>query len=174
MKKPDWFDRRFEFGKSPGMLPFFLERLEGTIARLEKKVSGQPDKNLSWQPGGKWSIKQHIGHLAEVDQIALRRIDEMINGISPMTPAVFEPKQDYNRQQVNRVLDYFIKNRMDNLRKYHALSGEECLKTSLHPRLKVMMSPIDLAYFDAEHDDHHLAKISELLSSFDQAVTSGK
>src|SRR5688500_401690 len=111
MKKPDWFERKFQFGFSSGMLPFFIERLEGTIARLEKKVSGETDKVLSYQPDGKWSIKQHVGHLAEVDQIAIKRIDEMLMGVSPMTPAVFEPKQDYNSQSVTKVLDYFISNR---------------------------------------------------------------
>jgi hypothetical protein len=35
--------------------------------------------------------------------------------------------------------------------------------TSLHPRLKVPMNVIDLAYFVAEHDDYHLVRISELL-----------
>src|SRR5687767_7143670 len=122
MKKPDWFERKFQFGIPSEMLPFFIERLEGTIARLEKKVSGQPDDTLSYQPGGKWSIKQHIGHLAEVDEIATRRIEEMVKGISPMTPAVFEPKQDYNHQPVTQVLDYFVKNRMANLSKYKTLS----------------------------------------------------
>jgi len=33
---------------------------------------------------------------------------------------------------------------------------------SKHPRLLTPMRPIDLAYFVAEHDDHHLAKISEI------------
>ena len=26
-----------------------------------------------------------------------------------------------------------------------------------------MMSPVDLAWFDAEHDDHHLVRINEIL-----------
>jgi len=165
MRKPDWFERKFQFGIPAGMLPFFLERLEGTIARLEKKNRGQPDTILSHKPGGKWSVKEHIGHLAEVDEIALRRIDEIVNGISPMTPAVFEPKKDYNSQSATQVLDYFAKNRMENLRKYKTLSDADCAMTSLHPRLKVMMSAIDLAFFDAEHDDHHLVKISEIQSA---------
>ncbi|MEX1240904.1 MAG: DinB family protein [Cyclobacteriaceae bacterium] len=166
MKKPDWFERKFEFGISAGMLPFFVERLEGTIARLEKKVQGQPDRILSYQPQGKWSIKQHIGHLAEVDEIALRRIDEMINGISPMKPAVFEPRQDYNHQPVDKVLEYFTKNRIRNLKKYKSLPEADCTKVSLHPRLKMMMNPVDLAFFDAEHDDHHLVKIREIQEVF--------
>lgn len=162
MKKPEWFERKFEFGLAAGMLPFFLERLEGTLARLEKKTTGQSDTALSWQPGGKWSIKQHIGHLAEVDEVALKRIDEMLSGVSPLTPAVFEPRQDYNSQSVTVVLHLFVKNRLRNLDRYHALSEEDCMKCSLHPRLKSMMNPVDLAFFDAEHDDHHLVKINEI------------
>ena len=162
MKKPDWFERKFQFGMPAGMLPFFLERLEGTIVRLEKKVSGESDTVLTHQPEGKWSIKQHIGHLAEVDEIVLRRIDEMLNGISPLSPAVFEPGQDYNSQPVGQVLGYFAKSRMANLRKYRTLSETDCAKSSLHPRLKLMMNPVDLAFFDAEHDDHHLVRISDI------------
>lgn len=164
MKKLEWFDRSFAFGISPGMLPFLLERLQGTVVRLHHKVAAEADEVLSYQPGGKWSIKQHIGHLAEVDEIALRRIDEIIGGMSPMTPAVFEPKADYNSQPVAGVLESFAARRRANLDRYARLSDEECLRQSLHPRLKVLMTPVDLAYFDAEHDDHHLVKINELLS----------
>jgi hypothetical protein len=150
------------------MLPFFLERLEGTIARLEKIVGNQPDALLSYQPEGKWSIKQHIGHLAEVDEVALQRIEEMINQISPMTPAVFEPKQNYNDQRIDRVLEYFIKNRKANLQRYKILTEADCTRTSLHPRLKLLMNPVDLAYFDAEHDDHHLVRIREIQEVFNR------
>ena len=166
MKKPEWFERKFQFGISAGMLPFFIERLEGTIARLEKKVEGKPDRVLSYQPQGKWSIKQHIGHLAEVEEIAIQRIDEMLAGISPMKPAVFEPRQDYNRQPVHQVLEYFTTNRIKNLSRYKTLSEADCACVSLHPRLKLMMNPVDLAFFDAEHDDHHLVKIREIQEAF--------
>jgi hypothetical protein len=33
-----------------------------------------------------------------------------------------------------------------------------------HPRLKTPMRLVDHLYFVAEHDDHHLARIRELLS----------
>jgi uncharacterized damage-inducible protein DinB len=33
-----------------------------------------------------------------------------------------------------------------------------------HPRLKTPMRPVDLLYFVAEHDDHHLARIWELIT----------
>ena len=36
---------------------------------------------------------------------------------------------------------------------------------SMHPRLQVMMKPVDMAFFTAEHDDHHLATVREILST---------
>jgi hypothetical protein len=108
-------------------------------------------------------VKQNIGHLGEVDEIANKRIDEMVNGISPLSPAVFEPKQDYNKMRVSEVIEYFIERRKKNLKKYSMLIEASLMKASLHPRLKVMMTPVDLAWFDAEHDDHHLVKINSIL-----------
>jgi len=165
MKKLDWFERQFSFGLSPGMLPFYLERLEGTIARIEKKVSGIPNEILTRKLDGKWSIKENIAHLAEVDEIALKRIDEMKQGISPMSPAVMQPGKDYNLQSVNDVVDFFRINRIKNLQKYKSLNETDLVKFSLHPRLKVQMNPVDLAWFDAEHDDHHLVRINEILNA---------
>jgi uncharacterized damage-inducible protein DinB len=165
MKKLEWFERTFSFGVPAGMLPFYLERLQGTTARLLKKVEGVSEELLSNKLDGKWSIKQNIGHLSEVDEIANKRMDEMVNGISPLSPAVFEPKLDYNSRPVKEVLALFEKNRKENLKKYGQLSDDALAKSSLHPRLKVQMTPVDLAYFDAEHDDHHLVRINEILTA---------
>jgi hypothetical protein len=158
-----WFERSLKFGYPKEMLPFFLERLAGTTIRIEQKVKGVSDKILSAKLNGKWSIKENIGHLAEVDQIANKRIDEMVSGVEVMSPAVFEP-QDYSTWPIGEVLQLFSKNRTSNIKKYNAIEDDDLLKASLHPRLKVMMTPVDLAWFDAEHDDHHLVKINEILS----------
>jgi ribosomal protein S18 acetylase RimI-like enzyme len=166
MEKLEWFQRHFNFGFPAGMLPFFLERLQGTAPRLEAKLKVVPESVLSEKLDGKWSIKQNVGHLAEVDEIALKRISEIINGISPMSPAVFEPKHHYNSMNIDDVLKLFRKNRNENLLAYKKLRPGELQRSSLHPRLKVLMNPIDLAYFDAEHDDHHLVRINEILHYF--------
>jgi hypothetical protein len=39
-------------------------------------------------------------------------------------------------------------------------------RTMLHPRLKQTMRLVDHLYFVAEHDDHHLAHILELVGSW--------
>jgi len=42
-------------------------------------------------------------------------------------------------------------------------SEEFVSRTALHPRLKAKIRVIDLVFFIAEHDDHHLARISQIL-----------
>jgi hypothetical protein len=160
-----WFERVFTFGLPKGMLPFFLERLAGTLPRIENKIKNVPEELLSARPENKWSVKENIGHLAEVDDIALKRIDEMVTGVSPMTPAVFEPRP-YHEWRIREVMDYFRESRNRNLARYKSLTSADLDKSSLHPRLKVMMSPVDLAWFDAEHDDHHLVRVNKILESF--------
>jgi DinB superfamily len=163
MNEVPWFERDLIFGKPKDMLPYFLERLAGTVVRIEAKVLGVSEEILSERWNGKWSVKENIGHLAEVDAIANKRISEMVAGISPMSPAVFEPTKDYNKMPIADVIKYFLKTRSENIARYRNLTNGELLKSSLHPRLKLMMTPVDLAWFDAEHDDHHLVKINFIL-----------
>jgi hypothetical protein len=165
MKRLEWFERKFVFGLPLEMMPFYLERLEGSVIRIQKKVEGVDDSQLSEKFNGKWSIKQNIGHLAEVDRVANQRIDEMISGQDVLSPAVFEP-QDYNPWPIEKVMELFAKNRASNLDKYYHLREDQLMKSSLHPRLKVQLTPVDLAWFDAEHDDHHILKINDILTSF--------
>jgi len=157
-----WFERKFNFGLAPEMLPLLLERLMGTVWRIEHKVLDVDDALLSGKFDGKWSVKQNIGHLAEVDQVNNRRIDEILRGVEVMSPAVFEP-QDYNPWPIARVIAVFNDARQSNITKYAGLSSSDKKLTSIHPRLKVSMNPVDLAFFDAEHDDHHLLKISDII-----------
>jgi hypothetical protein len=168
MHELPWFERQLVFDKPKEMLPYYLERLQGTMVRMEEKVKGVSSKVLTTQLHGKWSVQQNIGHLAEVDEIANKRIDEMISGIEVMSPAVFEPRQDYNAMSIQEVLAYFQRRRKENLTKYKSIKDADLLKSSIHPRLKVKMSPVDLAWFDAEHDDHHLVKINEIISTLNK------
>jgi hypothetical protein len=164
MKKLQWFERTFQFGLPEGMLPFYIERLDGTIARIQQKVKDVSESDLSYRLDNKWSVKENIGHLAEVDEVGFKRISEMISGVAVLSPAVFEPKP-YDKWPIDDVVNFFLEIRLRNINRYRELKPEEFAKSSQHPRLKVMMTPVDLAWFDAEHDDHHLVRINEIISS---------
>ena len=160
-----WFERKFTFGHLPAMLPYMLERLDGTIVRIQEKVSGISDAHLALLLDGKWSVKQNVGHLLEVDQISGKRIGEITNGSAVLTRADVQPEGDYNEMGMAWILDRFAAGRRANIARFRALSEPALRMTSLHPRLKVPMNPVDLAWFDAEHDDHHLFRISTILTS---------
>jgi hypothetical protein len=165
MEKIQWLERKFNFDLPNGMLPFYLERLDGAVTRLEKKLLNVSDKILSERLIDKWSIKQNVGHLAELEEVTLKRIDEILNGISPISSAVFEVKQDYNAKNIREVIGYFAGNRAKSIARFKTLSAEELQKSSIHPRLKVPITPLGLAFFHAEHDDHHLVRINEILEA---------
>jgi hypothetical protein len=163
MKSMAWFDRKFTFGLPPAMLPFYLDRLEGTMARIKSKVSNVGEAILSERFNDKWSVKQHIGHLAEVDTIGNKRIGEMLTGVPILSRAVFEP-QNYSPWPIEKVLEFFNRSRMANLAAYRSLSINDLSKSSMHPRFDLAMTPVDLAWFDAEHDDHHLVRFTEIIT----------
>ena len=45
---------------------------------------------------------------------------------------------------------------------FRELPPDQLARTALHPRLRQPMSVVDLCFFVAEHDDHHLRTIKEL------------
>jgi uncharacterized damage-inducible protein DinB len=165
MEKLQWTQRQFNFDLPTGMLPFYLERLEGTITRLENKIKNLPEEILSKRLDDKWSVKQNIAHLAEVDEISLTRINEILSGVSPISSAVFEPRKDYNSQAKETVLQYFIDNRRKAINRFTSLTDSELQKKSMHPRLKIPITPLGLAWFHAEHDDHHIVRINEIITA---------
>ncbi|MCK4414213.1 MAG: hypothetical protein KAY32_11760 [Candidatus Eisenbacteria sp.] len=43
------------------------------------------------------------------------------------------------------------------------MNDQDIARTAIHPRLNQPMRVLDLMIFAAEHDDHHLVRITELL-----------
>jgi hypothetical protein len=70
---------------------------------------------------------------------------------------------DHNAQNINVLIEGLNEKRRNFVMKLQTLSDEIQNSSALHPRLQVPMRPIDVAYFTAEHDDHHLADIREII-----------
>jgi len=59
------------------------------------------------------------------------------------------------------------RSKQENLvREFENFSEDDVELTAHHPRLNMPMRLIDLAYFIAEHDDHHLACITDLIRKY--------
>lgn len=166
MKKTAWFNRKFPPIEDNGMLPSIIERLSGTPVRVEAIVGRLEPALLVSKPGGKWSIKEEIGHLSDLEPLWLGRLDDFVNGLAELRVTDLTNQKthtaNHNATDVRILLQRFREHRQRLVDKLIQLNDEELTGVSLHPRLKTPMRIVDLAYFVAEHDDHHLANIREI------------
>ena len=72
---------------------------------------------------------------------------------------------NHNAQELAEILAGFRTARLRLVEHLGTLEPDVFARTSLHPRLKQPMRLVDHLYFVAEHDDHHLAKIWELIDT---------
>ena len=166
MKRTKWFERRFDFDLPVGVFPSVVERLRGTPARLEELVRSPPAETLTARRGDSWTIQEHVGHLADLDELHEGRLEDYARGLDTLRPADLANRKTYeanhNEANVEDLLAAFRAARLRFVRRLEALSEEQVAASAVHPRLKQPMRVIDMALFVAEHDDHHLATITEL------------
>lgn len=170
LQRTAWVDRKFNFDAPPGWIYNVCERLSNTEHRLKHIVTQYSDDLLSFKPSGKWSIKEHIGHLLDLEILHIHRLHQLQDRVSDLTGADMSNKKtelaSHNSTPGLKLVDAFAVERNKFLNKLDEFTEEDHAFKSLHPRLKVFMRPVDLATFCAEHDEHHLASISEIIRGF--------
>lgn len=166
----DWIKRQFSFELPLGMYPNVVERVRGTPARLEDLTHGLPREVLTRRAGDKWSIQEQAGHLLDLEELGMRRLDDFEAGKETLVAAEMENRKtheaNHNANRIENILSAFRRERMEFVLRLDAYDEAFVQRTALHPRLKVKIRVIDLAFFISEHDDHHLARISELIRLF--------
>lgn len=166
MGQVNWFDRKFESASRQNILPSVIERLDGTPLRLENKLSKIDPAVYTHKPDGNWSILEHVGHLSDLEPLWQGRLEDILNGAPELRPTDLAntktTEANHNAKTVSQLLEMFYALRMATLTKLFALKEEDIFRFANHPRLKTPMHVIDLFTFVAEHDDHHLAKISAI------------
>ena len=166
MRRTKWVEREFEFNLPLGVFPCVVERLRGTPARLEELVRALPHGVLTARRGDAWSIQEHVGHLLDLDELHEGRLEDYARRLDRLRPADMSNRKTYeaghNDAALEDLLARFRAARASFVRRLEALGEEELALSALHPRLGKQMRVIDMAFFVAEHDDHHLATITEL------------
>jgi len=164
---PIWFERKFEFSFSLDLLPNLRVRLRGTPARLEETLRSHSQGVLTAKPQGKWSAQEHAGHLLDLESLWLARLDDYVAGKDRLTPADLTNRKtdeaNHNARPLEQLLADFRAARTTLLQRVEELDSSLFARTLPHPRLKTPMRLLDHLYFVAEHDDHHLARIWELI-----------
>ena len=168
--RTEWIKRQFTFELPLGMYGNLVERVRGTPARLEDLTRGLSKEILTRRDGDKWSIQEQAGHLLDIGELEMRRLDEFEAGRDKLSAAdmtnQLTHEANHNANTIENILSAFRKERMTFVARLDSYDEEFVARTSLHPRLKTQIRVIDLVFFIAEHDDHHLARISELKQKF--------
>lgn len=166
---PNWFERKFEFSFPVELHPNLCVRLRGTPASLEEIVRAQPRERLVQKSKEKWSAQEHAGHLLDLEPLWLARVDDYVAGAAELTTADLSNRKTHeaghNTRRTEDILAEFRKARLQLVDRVTRVDAALFSRSIPHPRLRTPMRLVDHLYFVAKHDDHHLARIWELLST---------
>lgn len=162
-----WFDRKFDFSFGMEKYPLLRERLQLAPSCYHEATASLHEPVLHIAPANRWSIKTHIGHLRILEPLWQRRFQDIANGMVTLSPADLNNaathEADFDGMPLPELLADFEVERKKTLAILDRLTVDDFSKSSFHPRLRQPMRIIDLMYFIAEHDDHHLTTINELI-----------
>ena len=162
-----WTDRKFDFSFPVEVYPEMIERLRGTPARLEDRTKGIEPELLTQRDKDRWSIQENAGHLLDLESLVAGRLDEYLSGSTALHAADMTNRKTHearhNQASMESILSSFRRERMNLVSRLDDLSPEKFSLVALHPRLNKPMRLVDMLFFQSEHDDFHLARISELI-----------
>lgn len=165
-----WIDHTFNLGIAVGWSKNIISRLDNTEILLKHYVKNLTNGQLSKKTNDKWSIKEHIGHLADLESLWLNRFEQFKKGLPELVAADMTNKKtetsNHNEQDIEKLIEAFILHRKKLIDTVKQLNEKTHNHSAFHPRIKTMMKPVDLLFFIAEHDDHHLTTIKEIIENF--------
>jgi len=162
-----WFERKFDFNFPVGLLPIIVERLRGTLSQLEASIKNIPEEQLIIKKDGKWSVKEVIGHLYDLEELWYGRTDDFLAHKEVLRAADLTNTKTHeaghNSKTADALLNQFITERKKLIDRVKDIDEATASIVALHPRLQTPMRLIDSLFFIAEHDDHELAKVRRLI-----------
>ncbi|MFT5820462.1 MAG: putative damage-inducible protein DinB [Crocinitomix sp.] len=166
IKRQAWIDHKFSSNHGTGWQQNIRTRIGDTTMRLAYHTANMNEHELSVKLDGAWSIKEHIGHLADLESLWKARFTQFENQLPELVAADMSNQKTkqatHNELTLRDLLEQFNIERTKLLNYFDSLSESTLEHKALHPRLAVIMQPVDLLHFIAEHDDHHLTTIIAL------------
>ena len=165
-----WIQRTFDFAFSAGLYPELIERMRGTPARVEELARALPAGSLTRRFEDTWSIQENIGHLSDLEELFAGRLDEFEADAITLRPADMTNEKTHqtghNERGLEQILTEFRSRREALVARLESQAPERFEQVAFHERLGVKMRLADMLYFQAEHDDHHIARMRWLRRSF--------
>jgi uncharacterized damage-inducible protein DinB len=163
-----WVDKKFEFGFPVEDHADLLETLASAPGRLEKLLDGISAEGLVRSEGRGWSIQENAGHLINVEELFVGRLDDYEAGKEELRAADMSNRKtgqaDYNRADISWITAEFRAVRGRYIDRLQTKSAAFFGVVARHPRLEQPMRVVDQLYFQVAHDAHHFTRIQEIKS----------
>jgi hypothetical protein len=115
-------------------------------------------------------MQEHAGHLDDLEALVQVRLDEYLAGAATLHPADMSNRRtwdaDHNARPLAEVLAGFRRARHATVARLESVPPTAFARVARHPRLDQPLRLSDMLFFQAEHDDYHLARISDLVRRF--------
>ncbi len=144
-----------------------LDRLSVGPNAITAAVAGVAEQVLDYQPSPeKWSIRQIVAHLADVEIIYGYRMRQMLADekpqIAPIDQDNWARNLNYRTAPVSGSLEQYTALRRANLRLLRRIEVQDLARGAFHPERGRIVTLEELLGMMVGHDPNHLQQIERL------------
>ena len=153
-----------------------IDAIEAGPSLIADAVAGCDARALDFQPArGKWSIREIVAHLADVDVLYGYRLRQMIADKNPVIAPIDQDdwarSLHYRDSDVAECLAAYRASRRLNVRLLRRLRVEDLGRGAFHPELKRNVTIEELMGMMLTHDPNHRGQIERLKQAFASGET---
>jgi hypothetical protein len=146
-----------------------IQRLVAFPQQLMQVVEALTEAQLRFKPANEWSVIENIGHLIDIDELYVGRVDRILAEERPAFPR-FEPDpivaaKGYQQMNSHDVLQQFITTRQATIDGLSTIEPDELGRAGIHA-VYGEMTLQRLVEQLANHDQKHLVQIHETLAAY--------
>lgn len=146
-----------------------IETLRAFPAQLQRIVTSLNDDQLHFKPANEWSVIENIGHLIDIDELYVGRVDRILAEERPEFPR-FEPDpivatKGYQQMNGHALLEQFIATRQATIDGLSTIEPDELHRAGVHA-VYGEMTLHRLVEQLVNHDQKHLVQIHETLAAY--------
>lgn len=150
-----------------------VQRLVEFPQQLAQVVQALTDAQLRFKPVNEWSVIENIGHLIDIDELYVGRVDRILAEERPEFPR-FEPdpivaSKGYQQMHGHDVLQQFMTTRQATIDGLSTIEPDELDRAGMHA-VYGEMTLRRLVEQLVNHDQKHLVQIHETLAAYEKHV----
>lgn len=167
--KEKWINKTFSFNKTIDDFNYLFLSLNQNAIFIKQLTEDLDEELLSKSLDNKWSIKENVGHLIDLEELHKKRLDEFVANEKELTPADMSnlktKEARHNNKPISDLANQFLEARKHFLYNVKSTPKEVLTRKAFHARLNKDMQLLDMLYFINEHDLHHIQAIKNIITS---------